>query len=64
MSFQSTVPRISFEDASALPSSALSAMLLCEKYLRPNDRVLVLNGSGALEAGFRGGGCLSWLGGS
>ncbi|CAK9039628.1 unnamed protein product [Durusdinium trenchii] len=39
---------ISFEDASALPSSALSAMLLCEKYLRPNDRVLVLNGSGGV----------------
>lgn len=39
---------LSFEDAAALPSSALTAMLLCERYVRAGDRVLVLGGGGGV----------------
>ncbi|CAJ1333672.1 unnamed protein product [Effrenium voratum] len=41
-------PELSAEQLCALPSSALSAMLLCEKYVRPEDRVLVLGASGGV----------------
>ncbi|CAE7404997.1 EO [Symbiodinium pilosum] len=39
---------ISAEDAAALPSSALTAMLLCERHVCKGDRVLVLGGGGGV----------------
>ncbi|CAE7408351.1 EO [Symbiodinium natans] len=39
---------LSAEDAAALPSSALTAMLLCERHVRSGDRVLVLGGGGGV----------------